>query len=46
VNDPEVVRQFDEQGLIGVAMPPDEFARFAADQARVAQEIGRRVSGG
>jgi tripartite-type tricarboxylate transporter receptor subunit TctC len=46
VADPDVVRQFDEQGLIGVAMPPEEFERFAADQARIAQEIGRRVGGG
>jgi hypothetical protein len=35
-------------GLEGVAMPPAAFAAFVAEQARLAQEIGRRVgrSGG
>jgi tripartite-type tricarboxylate transporter receptor subunit TctC len=44
VNDPEVKQQFDTQGLQGVAMPPDEFARFVVEQSRIAQEIGRRVN--
>jgi tripartite-type tricarboxylate transporter receptor subunit TctC len=48
VADPEVRQQFDTLGLEGVAMPPAAFARFVAEQARLAQEIGRRVgrSGG
>jgi tripartite-type tricarboxylate transporter receptor subunit TctC len=46
VNDPEVERQFDEQGLQGVAMPPNDFARFAVEQSRIAEEIGRRVNRG
>ncbi len=44
VADAEVRQQFDALGLEGVAMPPDRFATFVADQARVAQEIGRRVN--
>lgn len=44
VADAEVRRQFDTLGLEGVAMPPDRFAAFVADQARIAQEIGRRVN--
>ncbi|WP_353213477.1 tripartite tricarboxylate transporter substrate-binding protein [Rhodovarius sp.] len=48
VADPEVRQQFDTLGLEGVAMPPAAFAAFVAEQARLAQEIGRRVgrSGG
>ncbi len=46
VAEPEVARQFDGLGLEGVAMPPAPFAAFVAEQARVAQEIGRRVNGG
>ncbi|MCC7348822.1 MAG: tripartite tricarboxylate transporter substrate binding protein [Variibacter sp.] len=44
VNDPEVMQVFDTQGLQGIAMPPDDFSRFVEAQARIAQEIGRRVS--
>jgi tripartite-type tricarboxylate transporter receptor subunit TctC len=44
VADPAVMQQFDAQGLEGIAMAPDAFAGFAADQARIAQEIGRRVN--
>ena len=44
VADADVRQQFDALGLEGVAMPPDRFAAFVADQARVAQEIGRRVN--
>ncbi len=44
VNEPEVKAQFDTLGLMGVAMPPDRFAAFVADQARIAQDIGRRVN--
>jgi len=48
ISDPEVRQQFDTLGLEGVAMPPAAFAAFVAEQARLAQEIGRRVgrSGG
>jgi tripartite-type tricarboxylate transporter receptor subunit TctC len=45
VGDPDVARQFDTLGLEGVAMPPERFAAFAANQARVAREIARRVGG-
>jgi len=44
VNEPDVMAQFDTPGLQGVAMPPDRFAVFVAEQARIAQEIGRRVN--
>ncbi len=44
VADAEVRRQFDVLGLEGVAMPPDRFAAFVAEQAQVAREIGRRVN--
>ena len=43
ISDPEVRQQFDTLGLVGVAMPPAAFAAFVAEQARLAQEIGRRV---
>jgi tripartite-type tricarboxylate transporter receptor subunit TctC len=45
VNEPDVRQQFGALGLEGVAMPPEQFVVFVADQARVAQEIGRRVNG-
>jgi tripartite-type tricarboxylate transporter receptor subunit TctC len=44
VNEPDVKQQFDVLGLEGVAMPPDRFATFVGEQARIAQEIGRRVN--
>ena len=44
VNDPEVIQQFDTQGLQGIAMSPDEFARFVVEKAEIAKEIGRRVN--
>lgn len=44
VNEPDVKQQFDTLGLEGVAMPPERFAVFVADQARIAQEIARRVN--
>jgi tripartite-type tricarboxylate transporter receptor subunit TctC len=43
VREPDVRAQFETLGLEGIAMPPDRFAAFVADQARIAQEIGRRV---
>ena len=45
IADPDVQRQFDMLGLEGVAMPPDQFAIFVAEQARIAQDIARRVAG-
>lgn len=44
VAEPDVRAQFDTLGLQGVAMPPDSFAAFVAEQARIAREIGRRVT--
>src|SRR5581483_4111749 len=41
--DPEVRQQFDSQGLEGVGMKPDDFARFVAKESAVTQEIARRV---
>jgi tripartite-type tricarboxylate transporter receptor subunit TctC len=46
VAEPDVRQQFETLGLEGVAMPPDRFAVFVAEQARIAQEIGRRVGRG
>lgn len=46
VSDPEVRQQFETLGLEGVAMPPAAFAAFVAEQARLAQAIGRRVGRG
>ncbi len=44
VREPDVMAQFETQGLQGIAMRPDEFARFVEAQARIAQDIGRRVN--
>lgn len=44
VAEPDVRAQFETLGLEGVAMPSDRFAAFVAEQARIAQEIGRRVA--
>lgn len=44
VAEPDVRAQFATLGLEGVAMPPDRFAAFVADQARIAREIGQRVT--
>jgi tripartite-type tricarboxylate transporter receptor subunit TctC len=46
VSEPDVKQQFDGLGLEGVAMKPDEFARFVAEEAKSAQEIARRVQAG
>jgi tripartite-type tricarboxylate transporter receptor subunit TctC len=45
VAEPDMRQQFEALGLEGIAMPPATFAAFVADQARIAQEIGRRVNG-
>lgn len=46
VAEPDVRASFDTLGLEGVAMPPEPFATFVAEQARVAAEIARRVGRG
>jgi tripartite-type tricarboxylate transporter receptor subunit TctC len=43
VSEPEVKQQFDTLGLEGVAMPPAQFSRFVAEEARAAQDIARRI---
>jgi tripartite-type tricarboxylate transporter receptor subunit TctC len=43
VSEPEVKQQFDALGLEGVAMPPAQFSRFVAEEARAAQDIARRI---
>jgi tripartite-type tricarboxylate transporter receptor subunit TctC len=45
VSEPDVRQQFDTLGLEGVAMKPDEFARFVVEEGKAAQEIARRVTG-
>ena len=46
VSEPDVRQQFDTLGLEGVAMKPDEFARFVVEEGKAAQEIARRVTAG
>ena len=41
--DPEVKQQFDQQGLEGVGMKPDDFANFVAKELATTQEIARRM---
>lgn len=41
--DPEVEKQFDAQGLEGVGMKPDEFAKFVAREAATTQGIANRM---
>jgi tripartite-type tricarboxylate transporter receptor subunit TctC len=41
--DPEVRRQFDEQGLEAVGMPPAEFAGFVAREAGLVNELARKI---
>lgn len=41
--DPDIRLQFEAQGLEGVGMPPDEFARFVAKESQVTREIARRI---
>ena len=41
--DPEVQKQFDQQGLEAVGMAPDAFARFVARESAQTQEIARRM---
>jgi tripartite-type tricarboxylate transporter receptor subunit TctC len=46
VNEPDVKQQFDTLGLEGIAMKPEDFAKFVASEARAAQDIARRVNAG
>ena len=41
--DPEVRRQFDAQGLEGVGMPPQAFARFVAEQSAFINDLARKI---
>ncbi len=45
VAEPEIRAQFERQGLEGIALPPEAFARFVAEQSAIAQAIGRRIGG-
>jgi tripartite-type tricarboxylate transporter receptor subunit TctC len=44
--DPEVKRQFDEQGLEGVGMPRAAFARFVETEARFIDDLARKIKTG
>ena len=41
--DPQIKRQFDEQGLEGVGMPPAEFARFVEKESAFINRLARRM---
>jgi tripartite-type tricarboxylate transporter receptor subunit TctC len=41
--DPEVRSQFDAQGLEGVGMPPEEFAKFVAKESAFITELARKI---
>ena len=41
--DPEVRSQFDAQGLEGVGMPPDDFARFVAKESAFITDLARKI---
>ena len=41
--EPEVKRQFEQQGLEGVGMPPEEFAKFVARESAMVTELARRI---
>lgn len=43
IKEPEVITQFEKLGLEGVAMPPEQFARFVDSQAKAAQAIADRI---
>ena len=40
---PELRSQFDAQGLEGVGMPPEDFARFVAKESAFITELARRI---
>jgi len=41
--DPEVLRQFDVQGLEAVGSKPDDFARFVAKESAFMTELARKL---
>jgi tripartite-type tricarboxylate transporter receptor subunit TctC len=41
--DPEVRQQFDAQGLEAVGMPPEEFARFVANESAFITDLARKI---
>ncbi len=43
LTEPDIRRQFDALGLEGVAMKPEEFAKFVARQATLIQGLARRI---
>jgi tripartite-type tricarboxylate transporter receptor subunit TctC len=43
IKDPEVIKQFEAQGLYGVGMPPAEFAKFVAQEAQAAIAIAKSL---
>ena len=43
LNESDVKLQFDTLGLEGVAMKPEEFAKFVARESATTQEIARRL---
>ena len=44
--DPEVLRQFDLQGLEAVGSKPDDFACFVAKESVFMTEVARRIEAG
>jgi tripartite-type tricarboxylate transporter receptor subunit TctC len=45
LGDPDVRQQFDTLGLEGVAMKPEDFAKFVARESATTHEIARRLGG-
>lgn len=41
--EPEVKRQFEQQGLEGVGMPPEAFTIFVARESAMVTELARRI---
>ena len=44
--DREVKQQFDAQGLEGVGMPPAQFAQFVEKEAKLINELARKIKAG
>jgi tripartite-type tricarboxylate transporter receptor subunit TctC len=42
--DPDIRAQFDAQGLEGIGMPPQEFARFVAKESAFITELARKIN--
>jgi tripartite-type tricarboxylate transporter receptor subunit TctC len=43
LDDADVKRQFDQQGLEGVGMPPAQFAAFVAEQSAFINDLARKI---